>query len=96
MRKPEFAQFGLNQCAALGVVHQLKVLGKFGIETDGQKIFVERNRMRFQQITSGERTGPSDSIDDLVPELFQVAITQCSWRRRCGRGWRGRTRELGV
>jgi len=76
--KPEFAQFGLNECAALGVVHKLKVLGKFGIETDDQKIFAERDRMRFQQITSGERTGASDSLDDLVPELLQVFITQCA------------------
>ena len=94
--KPEFAQFGLNQGPALGVVHQFKVLGKFGIETDGQKIFAERDWMRFQQITSGERTGASDSLNDFVPKLLQVAITHCAGSRGCGRRRRGRARGLGM
>ena len=40
------------------------MVGKFRVKTDGQKVLVEQNRMRFEQITSRERTRAPDGIDE--------------------------------
>ena len=71
------------------------MVGKFRVKTDGQKVLVEQNRMRFEQITSRERTRAPDGIDDLVPEPLQLAIA--TGTHVCGgqRGGRARGFEAG-
>ena len=45
------------------------------------KPFVERDRVRFEQVTPRERTGASDGFDQLRPKLLQV--TAGAGRARC-------------
>ena len=65
-------EFGLQQRVVARVVHQTKVIFKFGIETNREQIFVERNRLRIHEITAGERTDAANGFNQPGPQPGQV------------------------
>ena len=68
----QLSHLRVKQRVIFRVVHQPDVVFELGRESNGQNIFCERNRMRFEQITSGEWTGATDRFNESSPERFQI------------------------
>ena len=76
----QFGQLGLQYRLVPRIVHQAKVVGKFRVETDDEKIFLERNRVRLQEISADKGAGAPDRFDEVCPKRIQFGG---------GRGGRG-------
>jgi len=70
-------EFGLEQRVVARVVHETKVIFKFGIETNRKNVFLKQNRLRIHEIAPGERTDAANSFNQPGPQPGQIG----------GNGW---------
>ena len=68
----KFREFGLEQRVVARVVHETKVIFKFGIEANRKNVFLERNRMRIHEIAAGERTDAANGFHQPGPQPGQI------------------------
>lgn len=64
----QFSQLGLKQRVVPRIVYETTMVVELGIKADGEQAFLERHRMRFEQIGADERARASGGIHELGPQ----------------------------
>src|ERR1035437_4101692 len=81
-------EFGLEQRVVARVVHETKVIFKFGIETNRKNVFLKQNRLCIHEIAAGERTDAANGFNQLCPQPGQVSGPRRRFGQRDGFGCR--------
>ena len=76
-------EFGLEQRVVARIVHEAKVIFKFGIETNRKNVFLERNRLGIHEITAGERTDAANGFNQLGPQPGQIGGDRRRFGQAC-------------
>ena len=88
----EFGELGLEQRVIARVVHETKMILEFGVEADGQDVFLKRNRICVHEITARERADAANGFNQFCPQPGQVGGNRSGFGQCCGRGDRRRVR----
>src|SRR5262245_6890795 len=88
---PLLLQLRLNQGKVARVVDQVQVICEFRIEANRENIFLERNRMRLQQVTPRKGTHSTNCLNDHPPDRLKLRTRGGDGSRRDF--WHGRRRD---